>query len=115
MEENPIVKFPFGEASVVSLPASGTAEVDIQNSLTILDGATTQATGARTVNLNIAPDVPIGARLVIKHKTAATETLTPGTGMAGKAVIGVASKTQVVEFFYDGKNFIQMAEAVQID
>lgn len=115
MEQNPVVKHPFGEATVVQLAASGSESIDIQNDLTLLDGATVQATGARTVNLNIAPDLKVGARLVILHKTAATETLTPGTGMKGKAITGVAGKTFATEYFYNGTDFIQLATALQID
>ena len=115
MEQNPVVKHPFGEATVVQLAATGTDNVDIQNDLTLLDGQTVQATGARTVNLNIAPNLKVGARLVIFHKTNATETLTPGTGMKGKAITGVAGKTFAAEYFYNGTEFIQLATAFQID
>ena len=115
MEQNPVVKHPFGEATIVQLAATGTDDIDIQNDLTVLDGATVQATGARTVNLNIAPDLNVGARLVILHKTAATETLTPGTGMKGKAITGVAGKTFAAEYFYTGTEFVQLATAIQID
>lgn len=115
MEQNPVVKHPFGEATVVQLAATGTIEVDIQNDLTILDGATLQATGARTVNLNITPDLKPGARIVILHKTTATETLTPGTGMKGVAITGVAGKTFATEYFYTGAEFVQLATAIQID
>lgn len=115
MEQNPVVRFPFGPATVVQLGASGTETIDIQNALTILDGASTQATGARTINLVIPDDLPVGARLVVKHKTSATETLTPGEGMVGAVITGVASKTHVAEYMYDGNNFVQLAEALQID
>ena len=109
--QNPIVKWPFGKADVVSLTATGNQAVDIYNNLTIVDGAT----GARTLNLAISKDVEPGARLVVKTRTTATESLTPGEGMAGKATAGVAGKTKVAEYVYDGEKFIQTADAVQID
>lgn len=113
--QNPIVKWPFGPATVAALTESGAQEVDICNNLTIIDGATVVATADRTLNLSIAPDVEAGARLVVKTKTTATEALTPGTGMTGTATAGVAGKTKVAEYVYDGTSFIQTAAAVQID
>ena len=115
MEQNSQVRYPFGPATVVQMAASGTINVDVQNYLTLLDGATVQATGARTVNLTIAPDTPVGARIVVAHKASATETLTPGEGMTGQAITGSASKTLVAEYIYTGEKFIQIAEAYQID
>ena len=35
--------------------------------------------------------------------------------MKGETIIGVSGKTKVVEYVYDGTNFIQTAAAVQID
>lgn len=113
--QNPIVKWPFGKADIVPLTTTGNQAVDIYNNLTIVDGASVIATGARTLDLAIGKDVEPGARLVVKTKTTATESLTPGEGMAGKEIAGVAGKTKVVEYVYDGEKFIQTAEAVQID
>lgn len=113
--QNSIVKWPFGKADVVSLTATGNQAVDIYNNLTIVDGASVIATGARTLNLAISKDVEPGARLVVKTRTTATESLTPGEGMAGKATVGVNGKTKVAEYVYDGEKFIQTADAVQID
>lgn len=93
--QNPIVKWPFGKADVVSLTATGNQAVDIYNNLTIVDGASVIATGARTLNLAISKDVEPGARLVVKTRTTSTESLTPGEGMAGKATAGVAGKTKL--------------------
>ena len=73
------------------------------------------STGDRTLNLLIANDVEPGARLIVKNKTTGTESLIPGNGMSGTTISGVAGKTKVVEYVYDGKNFIQTAAAVQID
>lgn len=115
MEQNSQVRYPFGPATVVQMAASGTINVDVQNDLTLLDGDTVKCTGARTINLNIASDTPVGARLVITHKTNATETLTPGTGMQGKAITGEANKTFVTEYVYNGTKFLQVSEALKID
>ena len=113
--QNPIAKWPFGAASVVQLTATGDQAIDIINDLTIIDGASVQATAARTLNLAISPDVTPGARIILKTSTVATEQTTPGTGFKGVAVTGVAGKTFAVEYVYDGSVFIQTAAAVQID
>lgn len=113
--QNPIAKWPFGAATLIEMSAAGDQAVDIYNNLTIVDGATVVATGARTLNLAISPDIEPGARLVVKTKTVATETLTPGAGITGTVTTGVAGKTKVAEYVYDGVTFIQAATAVQID
>ena len=93
--QNPIVKWPFGKADVVSLTATGNQAVDIYNNLTIVDGASVIATGARTLNLAISKDVEPGARLVVKTRTTATESLTPGEGMAGRQLSELTAKQKL--------------------
>ena len=115
MEQNPIAKWPFGAAMIILLVAAGAQAIEIGNTLTILDGESVVSTGDRTLNLSIANDVEPGARLIVKNKTTGTESLIPGEGMRGTTVSGVAGKTKVVEYVYDGKKFIQTAAAVQID
>ena len=116
MEQNPIAKWPFGEAMIILLGvAAGAQDIEIINNLTIVDGEGVVSTGDRTLNLSIANDVEPGARLIVKNKTTGTESLIPGEGMRGTTVTGVAGKTKVVEYVYDGKKFIQTAAAVQID
>ena len=116
MEQNPIAKWPFGAATIILLAlAEGAIEIEIINNLTIVDGENIVSTGDRTLNLSIASDVEPGARLIVKNKTTSTESLIPGNGMSGTTISGVSGKTKVVEYVYDGKNFIQTAAAVQID
>lgn len=116
MEQNPIAKWPFGAAMIILLAvAAGAQDIEIINNLTIVDGEGVVSTGDRTLNLSIASDVEPGARLIVKNKTTGTESLIPGEGMRGTTVTGVAGKTKVVEYVYDGKKFIQTAAAVQID
>lgn len=114
MTDNPKVRHPFGDADVAVLPASGAAEVQVGNDLTIIDGESTQATAARTLNLDIAPDLKAGARIVVKHKASATAALTPGTGMKGTALTGTATKLYVAEYIYDGTQFVQLAPALEL-
>ena len=47
-------------------------------------------------------DIDVYKRQVVKTRTTATESLTPGEGMAGKATVGVNGKTKVAEYVYDG-------------
>jgi hypothetical protein len=111
----PIVKWPFGDATVTPLTASGTQAVTIQNEMTIIDGVSVQATAARTINLTVEDSVGVGAIMLVKSKTAATEATNFGTGMQGKALVGVAGKTKTATFIYDGTNFVEAGADVQID
>ena len=116
MEQKPIAKWPFGAATIILLAvAAGAIDIEIINNLTIVDGEDVISTGDRTLNLLIANDVEPGARLIVKNKTTGAESLIPGNGMSGTTISGVSGKTKVVEYVYDGKNFIQTAAAVQID
>lgn len=113
--QNPIAKWPFGAATLVKIPAEGVINIGVYNTLTIVDGAATAAIADRTLDLEIGGDIEPGARLIVKTKTTATETFTPGRGMAGTVTTGVAGKTKVTEYVFDGSKFIQTAAAVQID
>lgn len=112
---DPIVKWPFGDATVETLAATGTAAITIINEMTIIDGASTIATGNRTINLTVGATVGIGAMIVLKAKTTGTETTAFGTKMLGATITGVAGKTKVTTFIYDGTNFINTGTPVQID
>lgn len=112
---DPIVKWPFGEASTEALTATGDQAIELINEMTIIDGASTTATGNRTINLDINDEVGVGAMIVAKLKTTGTETTTFGTGFTAPTLTGVAGKTKVVSFIYDGTTFIQTGTAVQLD
>lgn len=112
---DPIVKWPFGEASTEALTATGAQALEIINEMTIIDGAGTTATGNRTINLDINDEVGVGAMIVAKLKTTGTETTAFGTGFTAPTLTGVAGKTKVVSFIYDGATFIQTGTAVQLD
>ena len=109
------VKYPFGEAAVLALTATGAQALTIDNALTLVDGVTTQATGARTLNLTVDADLPVGALMLVQSKTNATETTAFGTGMTGVTTTGVAGKTINVLFVYDGSGFVQAGAEQQID
>lgn len=112
---DPIVKWPFGEASTATLTATGAQAISIVNEMTIINGAAVQATGNRTINLAIGSEVGIGAMIVAKFKSNAVETETFGTGCTAPVMTGVAGKTKVVTLIYDGTTFIQTGAEVQLD
>lgn len=113
--QNPIVRWPFGAASVEVMTEKGNNEITVVNTLTIVDGVSVAATADRTLKVTADSELEIGARLIVKSKTTATEKLTPGTGMKGEVITGVAGKTMVAEFIYDGSAFIQSGKSIQID
>lgn len=109
-------KFPWGPADEFALAATGAQSFEISNSLTFIDGVTAEATGNRTINLTaIHPSVTKGAKIIVKLKTAATQTTTFGTGFTAPVITGVAGKTIVQEFIYDGTQFIPSGAELQID
>lgn len=109
------VRYPFGAADEVALSATGNQAVTVENDMTIINGVSTQATGNRTLNLTIAEDLKAGARVLVKSKTAGTETTIFGTGCIAPTITGVAGKTKTCELVYDGAKFLANGTAVQID
>lgn len=117
MEElqNPIVKWPYGAATILAMTATGAQDFDIVNNLTLIDGSSVVATDNRTLNLTADADLTPGARVIVKTTSTATEKLNPGTGVKGEAITGAAGKTFVTEYVYDGTGFIQTGKSIQID
>jgi hypothetical protein len=109
------VKYPFGLADIKTLTATGAQAVTIENQLTIIDGAATQATGNRTLNLTVDKAVQAGATIILKLATAATQTLTPGTGITGNVITGVSGRTFTCQYVYDGTAFLEVGGANQIN
>ena len=99
--QNPIVKWPFGAATILLMTAVGAQVFDIVNNLTIVDGSSVVATDNRTLDLTADPDLAPGARVIVKTTSTATEKLNPGTGVKGESITGVAGKTFVTEYVYE--------------
>jgi len=104
----------LGSYLVSALTATGTQAVTVSAFTTVINGVTTQATGNRTLNLTVT-GTPTGAVLLVKSKTAATETLTYGTGITAPVITGVAGKTMTQAFIFDGTAFLATGAHVQID
>ncbi len=99
------VKYPFGPADSKELSVTGAQALTIVDNLTMIDGVTNIATGARTLNLTIDEDLAVGAKLVIVSKTDATENTVFGTGITGTTFAGVAGKTITKTATFDGVEF----------
>ena len=109
------IKYPFGAAAVEALSATGLQAITINDALTLIDGVTTEASGNRTINLTIGDEVKVGAKVVVMTKSAAAQTETMGTGITGPVRTGVAGKTIVAEYVYNGTAFLGAGAEVQID
>ncbi len=109
------IKYPFGLADTKELTATGAQALTIDNNMTIVDGVTVQATNNRTLDLTIDSEVQIGARLLVKSKTNASENTVFGTGITAPTIAGTAGKTKTQGFTYDGTAFLPDGTFVQID
>lgn len=107
------IKWPFGQADLQQPAYAATLAVTIKSNLTILDPAI--LTGAMTINLTIDSEVQKGAFLICEITTTATEVTTFGIGFTSPTLTGVAGKTKVMGFIYDGTSFKPWAAGYQID
>ena len=109
------IKWPFGKIDVVALTATGAQAITIKSQMTIIDGVTVPATGNRTINLTINDNVEAGAIILFQIKSDATETETFGTNITAPVMTGVAGKTHVQLFLYNGTAFVATGADQQID
>lgn len=107
------INWPFGAADLQQPAFAATLAVTITSNYTILDPAI--LTGAMTINLTIDSEVKKGAILIAEITATATEVTTFGTGFTSPTLTGVAGKTKVMAFFYDGTTFKPCAAGYQID
>lgn len=107
------VSYPFGPADLQQPAYAATLAVTIENQFTILDPAI--LTGNMTINLTLDQGVRKGAVLLCEITTTATEVTTFGTGFTSPTLTGVAGKTKVMQFIYDGTTFKPTAAGYQID
>ena len=107
------VSYPFGNADLQQPAYATPLAVTIDNQFTILDPAI--LTGVMTINLTLDQGVKKGAILICEITTTATEVTTFGTGFTSPTLTGVAGKTKVMQFVYDGTTFKPTAAGYQID
>lgn len=99
------VAFTITEAAVI--------ELNLSESKSIVKLA---VTGAVTLNLSAAAKPSIGDELILQVVNDGTiRTLTFGTGITAPNLVGVANKTKVQSFVYDGTAFVATGAPVQID
>lgn len=104
MAQETNLRYPFAAADVQTVADAATVEVEVTNSMTIVN--LDEMAQNVTLNLDILEDLPAGAQLFVKAKSDATaRSLTPGTGMTGTAISGTISKTKYISFVYDGSTF----------
>ena len=108
------VQWPAGVADLQEPAYSATLAVTVTSRKTILKPAI--LTGDMTINVTVDEEVPVGAELVhIQAATASADDVTYGTAIDGPVLVGVAGKTKVTNFVYDGVSFKQTGGFVQID
>src|SRR5687768_7071413 len=98
------VLYPQGEADHLKPDYAATIDLVIVNSKTIIEPAI--LTGSATLDLEIDAEVPLASEVILKIKATGTEVLTLGAGITGPTIVGVAGKTKVQSFVFDGTNFI---------
>ena len=107
------IKFPFGAVDHQQPVFAATLAVTTKNGVTLLEPAI--LTGAMTINVTVDAEQEVGSMLFVKVKTTATEVTTYGTNITGPTVTGVAGKTWVQAFIYDGGAFVASGVKQQID
>lgn len=107
------VRWPFDGCQVFTPAYLAVQPIEIVDTKTIISFAV--LTGGTTLNLTIDSEVKPGAELILIVPATATETLTPGTGFTAPAFVGVAGKTKVSQYVYDGITFKPVAVAFQIN
>lgn len=107
------VQYPFGAISQRTVAYATTIAETIDNE-TILNFAT--LTGDATLNITADAQLPIGTKLHLRvPATANGDDLTLGTAIDAPAIVGVAGKTKVQSFYWNGTTFLPMGAVVQID
>lgn len=107
------LKYPFGTASTCILDTNSTT-VNIVNNVTYVSTVTNLAANA-TLNITVSSKITAGAILHLRVKTAASQTVTFGTGIDAPVVTGSAGKTWCQSFWYDGTTFYPCGAKIQID
>ena len=111
------IDFPYGVDGIQThtMSATGTQAFTINRRLTIVDGATTEATGNRTLNLTAGTELAVGSVILLSNKTNGSETLTFGTLITDAVNTGSAGKSWSGAYMYNGTAFVAMGELQQID
>lgn len=95
---------------------AGTIAVTIKQQVTFIHIAGS-LTEQNTLNLTIDSQVTKGALIHVKETTTTGQTygITFGIGFTSPALVGVATKTKVMSFIYNGTAFFPLGASLQID
>lgn len=111
------VNYPFGAADFSTLTVDNdTLSPTIKNQVTYLTGSDTLIANTIIMGTNISSKLKAGALLYLRLKSGVVaRSVTPNsTKFTGVAVSGVASKTKLIQFVYDGSKFVYVS-SFQID
>lgn len=113
------IRYPFNnDATVIALDGGAALPTDqaIDTNFTIIDIVEDEMDAARTLGVEPADDLAVGALLVVKAKASGgARVLTFGDNITDGTWTVVQDKTWVGFFFYDGTNFIPWGAVRQID
>jgi len=113
-EAQKVIQWPYGAVDAQSNDYEATSAVTISNSFTIVTYAS--VTGDMTVNITIASGLKAGALVIFKvTPTTNGYDVTWGTGIDAPVMVGVATKTKLLTFVYNGTNLLALGSEVQID
>lgn len=104
------IKAPFGKPDyrTVDAPTAAGQDLAINSNDTVIK--LTGMTGATTINAVADDQLEAGARLVVHAVQGGTgRNVTLGTGFTGPNLTGVANDEDLVEFVYDGTNFVALS------
>jgi hypothetical protein len=107
------IRYPFGEAEVLTPDSAATIAITVSNPKTIVK---IDLGHAATVNVTPDPELEVGAELVFVLKSDGTaRNVTYGTNITGPVTTGTIDKTKLATFIYDGTAFLASAAIIQID
>jgi len=106
-----MVRWPFGSVDVQSPVYAASIQATINNPSTVLK---LSLTGDLALSLSLNSELTPGAILLVEVTSDTTaRKVTFGTGFSSPVLFGVASKTFVHAFEYDGVSFVLMGAAVE--
>lgn len=112
-QNNRTVRYPFGPADFDSISEDTTVSLTVRNGLTFFTLDTLDQ--ETTVNATTSNQLPNGSMLYLRLLSDGTgRNVLCGTNMLCDTIKGVASKTNVASFIWDGDDFVHLSTQ-QID
>lgn len=112
-QNNRTVRYPFGPADFDSISEDTTISLTVRNGLTYFTVDTLDQ--ETTINATTSSQLPEGSMLYIRLLSDGTgRNVLCGTNMTCDTIKGVASKTKLATFIWDGDDFVHLSSQ-QID